>query len=56
MIAEFFIERRIVVPLKRMPEHLKHAFLAAEDAKFYTHEGLDYPGIMRAFIKNIKGG
>ena len=26
MIAEFFIERRIVVPLKRMPEHLKHAF------------------------------
>jgi penicillin-binding protein 1A len=56
MIAEFFIERRIVVPLKRMPEHLKHAFLAAEDAKFYTHEGLDYPGIMRAFVKNIKAG
>jgi penicillin-binding protein 1A len=56
MIAEFFIERRIVVPLKRMPEHLKHAFLAAEDAKFYTPEGLDYPGIMRAFVKNIKAG
>ncbi len=56
MIAEFFIERRIVVPLKRMPEHLKHAFLAAEDAKFYKHEGLDYPGIMRAFVKNIKAG
>ena len=56
MIAEFFIERRIVVPLKRMPEHLKHAFLAAEDAKFYKHEGLDYPGIMRAFMKNIKAG
>ncbi len=56
MIAEFFIERRIVVPLKRMPEHLKHAFLAAEDSKFYTHEGLDYPGILRAFTKNIKAG
>lgn len=54
MIAEFFIERRIVVPLKRMPEHLKHAFLAAEDSKFYAHEGLDYPGILRAFSKNLK--
>jgi penicillin-binding protein 1A len=56
MIAEFFIERRIVVPLKRMPEHLKHAFLAAEDSKFYAHEGLDYPGILRAFSKNLKAG
>jgi penicillin-binding protein 1A len=55
-IAEFFKERRIVVPLKEMPQTLIHAFVAAEDARFYKHEGIDFFSVVRAFLKNIEAG
>ncbi|VEN73640.1 Penicillin-binding protein [Candidatus Desulfarcum epimagneticum] len=55
-IAEFFKERRIVIPLSEMSRNLKDAFVAAEDAKFYQHEGLDYYSIVRAFFRNIRAG
>ncbi|MCD6137661.1 MAG: penicillin-binding protein 1A [Deltaproteobacteria bacterium] len=55
-IAEFFKERRIVVPLSEMPATLIDAFVAAEDARFYKHEGLDFLSIARAFVKNIEAG
>ena len=48
LLGEDFIERRTVVPLSAIPSHVKLAFLAAEDASFYEHEGLDYPGMLRA--------
>ncbi len=54
--GEFFIERRVVVPLSRMPDHLIQAFLSAEDAKFFEHEGLDFSSIFRAMYKNLKAG
>ena len=41
-IAEFFKERRIVVPLKDMPRTLINAFVAAEDSRFYKHQGIDF--------------
>ncbi len=56
VVGEFFIERRIVVPLSNMPSHLVKAFIAIEDARFYEHEGVDYKGIMRALQKNISAG
>ncbi|MFQ5587000.1 MAG: penicillin-binding protein 1A, partial [Thermodesulfobacteriota bacterium] len=56
VIGEFFIERRIVVPLSKMPSHLVKAFIATEDARFFDHEGLDYKGIMRALHKNLSAG
>jgi len=56
MIGEFYIERRVVVPIEQIPQHLKEAFLAAEDAEFYQHEGISYVGIMRAFYKNLSAG
>ncbi len=56
VIGEFYIERRIVVSLSRMPRHLIDAFIAAEDAHFYKHEGVDYLSIMRALYKNIHAG
>jgi len=56
MIGEFYIERRVIVPVEKIPKHLKEAFLAAEDAEFYQHEGISYVGIMRAFYKNISAG
>ncbi len=55
-IAEFYKERRIVVPLERIPEQLQHAFIAAEDSRFYKHHGVDFFSIARAFFKNLKAG
>ncbi|MBI5468896.1 MAG: PBP1A family penicillin-binding protein [Deltaproteobacteria bacterium] len=56
LIGEFYIERRIVVPLEKMPRHLVKAFLAAEDAKFFEHEGISYSSIFRALYKNLLAG
>ncbi len=54
VIAEFYHQRRYLVPFEQIPEHVKKAFLAAEDARFYEHPGVDIWGIMRAAIANIK--
>lgn len=56
LIGEFFIERRIVVPVDKMPKHLIKAFLAAEDSKFFEHEGISYSSIFRALYKNLLAG
>ncbi|MBE9528035.1 MAG: PBP1A family penicillin-binding protein [Proteobacteria bacterium] len=56
VIGEFYIERRVVVPLTTMPKYLIDAFLAAEDSGFYEHEGVSYISIARAFYKNVKAG
>lgn len=53
LIAEFARERRVFVPIDRIQPHLVNAFLAAEDANFYEHGGLDFVGIIRATINNI---
>lgn len=55
-IAEFYRERRIVVPLDSIPLQLQQAFIAAEDARFYKHQGIDFFSIIRAFIKNLQAG
>ncbi len=56
VIAELFEERRIVVPVSRMPKQLIQAFVAAEDANFFKHQGVDLVSIARAALKNIKAG
>lgn len=56
LVAHLAVERRTVVPIEQIPEHVKRAFMAAEDANFYQHEGLDYFGILRAFLKNLRPG
>ena len=53
LCAEFYRERRTLVPLASLPSHIKNAFLAAEDADFYRHEGLDYSGMIRAAAKSL---
>ena len=55
-IAEFYKERRIVVPLSDISEMLIKTFIAAEDARFFEHGGIDFFSIIRAFFKNIKAG
>jgi penicillin-binding protein 1A len=56
IVGRIFKERRTVVPLKSIPQHVIHAFIAAEDAHFYQHKGLDYLGILRAVVKNLRPG
>jgi len=53
-LAEIFTERRTVVKLDDLPAHVKLAVLAAEDAQFYEHHGLDYLGILRAVYVNLR--
>ena len=55
-IGEFYSERRIEVPYSRLPRHLVLAFVAAEDARFFEHPGVDITGIVRAFIRNLEAG
>ncbi len=55
-LAELFTERRTVVTIQSLPAHVKLAVLAAEDAGFYEHEGLNYWGIARAMLVNLKSG
>ena len=56
VIAEFFKERRIVIPLSEVPPTLVNAFVAAEDSRFFKHQGFDLVSIVRAFIKNLEAG
>ena len=56
VVAELFRERRIVVPIERIPQQLIRAFVAAEDAKFFEHPGIDLVSILRAAVKNIEAG
>src|SRR6476661_6431545 len=53
--AEVFEEnqRRQWVPLDEIPENVQKAFLAAEDKRFYRHQGIDERGLIRAFIGNL---
>jgi penicillin-binding protein 1A len=54
VLAELFTQRRTVVPIGSLPAHVKLAVLAAEDAGFYEHEGLNYWGIARAMLVNLR--
>ncbi|HHH29617.1 MAG TPA: penicillin-binding protein, partial [Polyangiaceae bacterium] len=56
VLAELFDERRTVVPIDAIPNEMKAAALAAEDADFYQHEGLDYFGMLRALVVNVRSG
>jgi penicillin-binding protein 1A len=56
VIGRFWEEKRIAIPLDRVPKHLIQAFIAAEDARFYEHEGVDLLSILRALINNVMAG
>lgn len=56
LIAEFGEERRAVVKINEVPQHMKQAILAAEDERFYRHGGVDTLGVLRAAIANLNAG
>jgi penicillin-binding protein 1A len=53
LVGEFYLERRKVVEVDKIPRRLIQAFVSAEDANFYKHKGIDYLGIVRAAFKNV---
>jgi len=56
LIASFGETKRTPVRIQDVPDQLKHAFLAAEDADFYSHRGIDLGGITRAVWLTITTG
>ena len=56
LIAEFFVEKRRLVHLTEIPIYVRHATIAAEDSRFYSHGGVDYIGIGRAVWVNLRAG
>lgn len=51
LVAEFADEQRVFVPIEQIPDHVKNAFVAVEDARFFEHSGLDYQGLARAVLR-----
>ena len=49
-------ENRIMVNISLMPENLRNAFVAVEDARFYTHNGIDIKRIIGSFVNNFMSG
>lgn len=56
IVDRVYTENRIVIPLSAMPDLLPKAFIAAEDARFLEHSGVDSWSILRATINNIRAG
>jgi penicillin-binding protein 1A len=56
LVGEIYHQRRTVVSMERIPRVFVLSVLAAEDADFYHHEGLDYPGILRALVRDVLAG
>jgi len=55
ILYEFYgEEKRMVVPLDQIPDNLKKAAIVAEDANFYHHCGIDFRGIGRALLADLK--
>ena len=56
LLATFFDENRVSVPLDEIAPVMRQAMVAIEDSRFYKHGGADYEGIFRALIVNAQAG
>ena len=56
LLGEFGEERRNFVPIAEIPKVMQDAVLAAEDAKFYQHSGVNYVSVIRAGLANFGEG
>ena len=54
LLAEYATEKRVFVPILAMPQIIIKAFLSAEDKNFYEHRGIDFIGVSRAVLINLK--
>lgn len=56
LMGRLTIVRRLNVPIAQVPVHLRQAFIATEDRRFYKHHGVDWRGFIRAALSNIRAG
>ena len=56
LISEIGERRRILISFEDLPPHVVHAFIAAEDRRFFEHSGIDYQGIARSFGRLLRSG
>lgn len=56
IIAQFYYENRISVPLSEVAPVMRQAIVAIEDARFYQHSGVDFKGVLRALVTNSASG
>ena len=56
LLAEFYIEKRMPVPLDKVPKHLVDAVITMEDRKFYEHWGVNLLSVFRAVLSNLRAG
>jgi len=56
LITRFYDQNRVPVRLQDIPLVMRHAILAAEDSRFYEHNGVDPQGMVRAFVANQNSG
>ena len=54
LLAEYAQEKRVFVPIQKIPDIVKQAFLSSEDKNFYTHQGVDSYAVVRALITNLR--
>lgn len=54
LLAEFATEKRVFVPITSVPPLVINAFLSAEDKNFYKHPGIDFMGVLRAGVSNLR--
>lgn len=54
LITEYAVENRLFVPIEAIPDHVIQAFISAEDQNFYDHSGIDFVGILRAALTNVR--
>jgi membrane peptidoglycan carboxypeptidase len=55
-LAVMYDELRMEIPLKDMGVNVPNAIVAAEDRKFFEHNGVDFKGVARAMVRNQQGG
>ena len=56
LLAEFQLEKRDPVTYEEISPYVLEGTVDTEDVRFYEHEGVDIPGIARAFVNNLRGG
>ncbi len=56
VFAELYVQKRYYINIDKIPDFVKKAFIATEDKSFYDNIGIDFFGILRAFVKNLISG
>ncbi|MBX7203405.1 MAG: transglycosylase domain-containing protein [Bacteroidia bacterium] len=56
VIGKFYVENRSNIRYEELPPHLVEALISTEDARFYSHSGIDLQALFRVLVRTILGG